>query len=304
MNILVVGTGAVGGYLGTYLQLRGRDVTFFTRPQSVELLQQNGIRVIDYLGRERTVSPQLVTRDSVDRHWDIVVLAVKGQALASVIDDISPAVGPDTVIVPTLNGMRHMQTLTDHFGRQRLLGGFCFLSTEQREDRSITQLTEGASLTIGELDRRTDRIGEISTTFDDAGYTFSVSETIEQDMWEKWFFLATAGAINCLLDGDIGSVMGVPGGAATAARLIDESRRVCNAAGFDPREPARTQTEKVLTTPGSRFTTSMYRDLRAGRAVEHRSILGDLVDEAKRYNIDTPLLEAAYARLGIYSAGG
>ena len=304
MNILVVGTGAVGGYLGTCLQLTGRDVTFFARPQSVELLQENGIRVIDYRGHERAVSPRLVTRESVDRHWDIIVLAVKGQALPSVIDDISPAVGPDTVIVPTLNGVHHMQTLTEHFGRQRLLGGFCFLSTEQREDRSIKQLTEGASLTIGELDRRTDRISDIAAVFNDADFTFSVSSTIEWDMWEKWYFLATAGAINCLLDGDIGSVMSVPGGAATAARLIDESRRVCHAAGFDPREPARTQAEKLLTTPGSRFTTSMYRDLRAGRAVEHRSILGDLVDEAKSYDVDTPLLEAAYARLGIHSSGG
>ncbi|WP_415977219.1 ketopantoate reductase family protein [Rhodococcus sp. 077-4] len=301
MNILVVGTGAVGGFLGTQLHLAGREVTFLARPDSAATLRDNGLRLIDHAGTEHVVAPAVTTARGIDRQWDIIVLAVKGQALQSVIADLAPAVGPATVIVPTLNGMTHMRTLAEWFGADHLLGGVCFLATEQRMDRTIVQLTPAASLTVGELDQRVDRIDSIANSLDHAGYTLSVSETISHDMWEKWFLLATAGALNCLLDADAGSAVAVPAGFATARGLIDEAKRVCAAAGFEPRSAALARAFDLLTTRESRFTTSMYRDFRAGRAVEHETIVGDLIDEGHRHGIDVPLFEAAYARLCTYS---
>ena len=121
-RILVVGAGATGGFFGMRLAQQGRDVTFLVRQARAQALRTRGLHVTG-LGRDDVIFPPLVTAQAIETRYDVVLLAVKATALGQAIDDLAPAVGPATVILPFLNGLDHMRVLTERFGPQHVLGG-------------------------------------------------------------------------------------------------------------------------------------------------------------------------------------
>lgn len=110
MRLLVVGAGSTGGYFGGRLAQAGRDVTFLVRPARAAQLRDVGLRIISPHGNI-TQHPQLVTADAIAQPYDAVLLTVKGFQLDAAMADFAPAIGPETMILPVLNGMRHMEIL-------------------------------------------------------------------------------------------------------------------------------------------------------------------------------------------------
>ena len=99
-----------------------------------------------------------------------------------------------------LNGMHHMDVLTERFGENAVLGGVCFVATEIDSQGRIIQLADFQSLTYGELDgKKTSRIEAVHHVFRGAGFDTAISGDILRDMWQKWVWLASVGAITCLL---------------------------------------------------------------------------------------------------------
>jgi 2-dehydropantoate 2-reductase len=209
MRILIVGAGAVGGYFGGRLVQSGRDVTFLVRPRRAEQIHAQGLQIVSPRYGDLTVRPRAITAAQIVSPYDVILLSVKSYSLAAAIDDFSPAVGPRTVIIPVLNGMNHMDVLTARFGADRVLGGACFDAQGR-----IIQLADFQSLTYGELDgKKNSRIEAVHDAFRGAGFDTAISADIVRDMWQKWVFLASIGAITCLLDANIGEIVGVLGGA-------------------------------------------------------------------------------------------
>ena len=111
LRILIVGAGAVGGYFGGRLAQAGRDVTFLVRPSRAKQLSRDGLRIISPHG-DAVLSPKLISADKIDAPYDIIFLSVKAYALEAAMNDFAAAVGPETMIFPVLNGMRHIDILT------------------------------------------------------------------------------------------------------------------------------------------------------------------------------------------------
>jgi 2-dehydropantoate 2-reductase len=303
MSILVVGAGATGGYFGARLAQAGRDVTFLVRERRAAALKERGLRIVGPSGTQ-TIEPPLVTAVSPGSVADVVLVTVKADALGAVIPQIRPAVGPDTAIVPVLNGMRHLGMLNDAFGRPAVLGGVAFLSTQLDASGDIRQLNDWASLAFGAQDgQRTPAVERASGLLSGAGFQATVSDDILAAMWQKWAFIASAGALNCLLRGSVGEIVAADGGEETARAIVAETHSIAAAAGYPVADGARSQTLSTLTTPGSSFTSSLYRDLSEGRPVEVETILGDLAAEGRKAGLRTPLLDAATVALRVYNAG-
>lgn len=148
---------------------------------------------------------------------------MKAYALESALNDMAGAVGPHTVILPLLNGMRHMELLAEKFGKERLLGCACKVATSLDEIGRIVQQGTFNDIAYGELDGSdSDRVAGVHEFMRDAGFDAKTSNTISRDMWEKWTLLAAMGSINCLMRGSIGDVVSVEGGREFAERVIDE----------------------------------------------------------------------------------
>jgi 2-dehydropantoate 2-reductase len=300
MKILVVGAGAVGGYFGARIAQAGRDVTFLVRPSRAQHLRSEGLRIVSPHG-DLTLQPRTITAQEIDSPFDIILLSVKAQTLDQAIEDMASAVGPDTMIYPALNGMRHIETLISRFGEYPVLGGVCMVVADLDEQGRIVQMNPTQKLIYGERNKEiTPRIRLLDETLRDCGFDTELSTNITYAMWQKWVMIASLGLITCLLNGPIGEINAVPYGDQTVLRAVEECAAVAAACGFPPTQPLLEDIRKRAVTKGSSLTSSMYRDLQKGAPVEVDAILGDLLDHGRSHQLDTPLLQAGCVRLRIY----
>ncbi|NMH97444.1 2-dehydropantoate 2-reductase [Pseudonocardia acidicola] len=300
MRILVVGAGATGGYFGGRLAAAGRDVTFLVRPARAKQLDADGLRIVSPYG-DLTLAPQLVTSSELSSPFDLVLLAVKAYGLEQAVTDLAPAVGPGTMILPVLNGMRHLEVLDDRFGPDAVLGGVCFIAATVDPDGHIVQLSGLQELCYG--DRRdpwSTRIDALDEDLRGAGFPARRSADIVSAMWQKWVFLAGLAATTCLMRGTVGEIEAAPGGREFAGRVLAECAAVAAASGHSVRDGALERIRATLTEPGSALASSMFRDLQQDKSVEVDHILGDLIDRARRLGVAVPLLEVAFTHLTVY----
>lgn len=301
MRILVVGAGATGGYFGARLAEAGRDVTFLVRAARAEQLRRDGLNVLSPHG-DIKLKPRVMVVGEATEPFDVVILAVKAFGLLRAFDGFAPAVGPETMILPFLNGMRHIDMLIERFGDGPVLGGVCAVATTLDRHGRIIHLGGGLqAVTYGELDgARSARILTLDREFQGAGFEARLSSAIVRDMWEKWVMLGGAGVATCLMGGNVGEIEAVEGGADMMRRCLAETAAVAAASGYPPREAFMAGTEAMLTEKGSSLATSMYRDMQSGLPVEVEHILGDMALRARQLEVDTPLLDAATAQLRVY----
>jgi 2-dehydropantoate 2-reductase len=298
MRILIVGAGATGGYFGARLAQAGRDVTFLVRPARAAQLAA-GLHIISPHGNF-SIAPKLLTAGQIATAFDIILLTVKAFALEAALNDIAPAIGPGTMIVPVLNGMKHVDGITARFDAKTLIGGVCKIGATLDCDGRVVQLSPGHDLAYGEMNgENSTRIAQLDAFMQNAGFDVKLSRDITQDMWEKWVLLASLGGITCLMRGTIGQVEAA-GGAAFANAFIDECAATATAEGHPPSTGFLAAIRPMLTAKASPLTASMYRDLIAGNAVESEQIIGDFFLRAQKHGLATPLLGAAYVHLTVY----
>jgi 2-dehydropantoate 2-reductase len=302
MRILIVGAGSVGGYFGGRLAVAGRDVTFMVRAARAAQLQRDGMSIVSQYG-DFTFAPKTISSAEIDAPYDVVLLAVKAYSLDAAIKDFAPAVGPQTMILPLLNGMRHLDTLVARFGEDAVLGGTTYISTDLDSEGRILHLGPLQDLMYGERDRAvTPRIQALQAMLSNANFAEILSPDIVAFMWRKWMMLAALASITCLLRGSVGEVAATPDGLKTAHAVVYECAAIASAEGYRMPPDYLEETHRRLTKQGSDFTASMYRDLQKGAPVEVDQIIGDLLRRGDLHGVDAPLLRAACVQLGIYQA--
>lgn len=301
MRILVVGAGAIGGYFGGRLLQSGADVTFLVRPKRASELASAGLVIKSPLGDVTLKSPPTVQADQLTEKFDVVLLSCKAFDLDDAIKSFAPAVGPNTAVIPLLNGLLHLGVLDKKFGAERTLGGLCAIAATLNEAREVVQLAPMQSLNFGERDgKMSDRIRAIAEIFTRGNFGATASEHIMQDMWEKWVFLASLAAATCLMRTSVGNILAVAGGRDFLLGMLDECSAIASAEGYAPGGPFFQRTRGLLTAEGSPMTASMFRDVKAGFPVEADHVIGDLVARADAAKVPAPKLRIAYTHLKAY----
>jgi 2-dehydropantoate 2-reductase len=299
MRILVVGAGAIGGYFGGRLLEAGRDVTFLVRPRRATALAKSGLSIRSRLGDVDLPAPPTVTADALRGPYDLILLSLKAYDLEAAAESFAPAVGPDTAILPLLNGMRHLDVLVARFGGGHVLGGQCLISTVLDAEGRVQHLNDTHLLAFGERDgSRSERAEAIAAAFAGARFDTRLSDGILQEMWEKWVFIATCAGITCLMRGTVGDIVAA-GGADLATGLLDECAAIAAKEGFRPSDAALARSRAMFTAAGSGLTASMFRDLEGGGSIEADHIVGDLL---RRSEGASPLLRTAFVHLKTYEA--
>ena len=301
MRVLVVGAGAIGGYFGGRMLEAGRDVTFLVRPRRAGELASAGLVIKSPNGDVTLKSPPTVQAGKLAEKFDVVLLSCKAFDLDDAIKSFAPAVGPQTSIIPLLNGMLHLDVLDNRFGPERVLGGLCAIAATLNDAREVVQLNPMQSLNFGERDGRlSDRVRAIAEIMASGKTGAAASENIVQEMWEKWVFLASLAASTCLMRSAVGPILAVPGGKDFILGMLDECSEVAAAEGHAPSGPFFQRTKGMLTAEGSQMTASMFRDIKAGAAVEADHVIGDLIARGDAAKVPVPRLRIAYTHLKAY----
>ena len=295
MRFLVVGAGATGGYFGGRLLEAGQDVTFLIRPARAERLAATGLTITSPAGNVTRRSPPIVLAAELRTPFDVVILSCKAYDLDGAIDSFGPAVGPDTAVLPLLNGMRHLDALDARFGAGRVLGGSCFISAKLDEGGRISHVSDIHRLAFGERSGGlSPRVEALAAAMTGAKFEAVASEQILLVMWEKWVFLASLAGITCLARAAVGDIVAA-GRADLAAALLEECRAIAAAADYPPRADSLKASLDRLTDPGSAVTASMLGDVERRGRTEAEHVLGDLLRRrGGAPGGDRSLLRAAY----------
>ena len=300
-----MGAGSVGGFYGAHLLNAGRDVTFLVRPKRAQHLRDDGLHLLAPSGDVHIEKPSTLTAESLRTSptpCDLVLLSCKAYGLDTAMEDLAPAVGAQTLILPLLNGIAHMQKLDDRFGRSAVLGGDTTVSAGIDESGRILHLNPLDSIQFGDRDDPdSSRIHAVHQVLSVRGVTADLRPNIMETMWHKWVTISTAASATCLLRANVGDVVAA-GCSGLVHQILEETAGVSAAEGYPVPQTFRDVIIGKFTQPNSMFTASMFRDIEARRPIEEHQIVGDLLLHARRRLLSTPILDIVHAHLLCYEA--
>jgi 2-dehydropantoate 2-reductase len=305
MKVLILGAGAVGGYFGGRLVQAGADVSFLVRAERAKKLARGGLVIKSPLG-DAQIPVRTVLQDAVRPEYELVVLSCKAYDLEAAITAIGGATGPDTLILPLLNGLAQLSRLERAYGNARVLGGTCYIASTMDSDGAIRHLGKFQGITCGARAgnhaHAAALLQELAQAYARVSVECKLSTDIEQDMWEKFVLLASLAAMTFLMRASVGEILEAADGEALMREALATCIAAAGAAGHAPRAESLQRTEGMLFARGSAFTASMLRDLEAGGRVEADHIVGDMLRRARAAGADARLLAAAYCHLQSYEA--
>jgi 2-dehydropantoate 2-reductase len=301
MRYLVLGAGALGGYFGGRLLKGGADVAFLVRPARAAQLKRDGLVVKTQEG-EICTQVKTIQQSQLEGAYDVILLCCKAYDLKGAMAAIAPAMGDQSVILPLLNGVRHIDILTETFGPERVLGGLTVINAALMPDGTIQQSQVRINITaIGELDGRlSSRCTAIKAALEAGGIPVQLVDNILPMMWMKFFGFACSATIASLSRSRAGVIARSAAGASFVSAVIEECTRAVTAAGYSPLPDTAGQIRGLFSQPDSTYGPSMLIDMEDGRPTEGEHTIGDLVERAARGSVSTPILTAALCNLQAY----
>jgi 2-dehydropantoate 2-reductase len=300
VRLLVLGAGAIGGYFGGRLAQSGADVTFLVRPRRREQLARDGLVIESPLGDAR-IPVRTVLAEEVRSDYDLVLFTCKAYDLDSAMDAIAPAIRGDCAVLPLLNGLAHFERLDARFGRASVIGGTCQINSTLKADGTIVHGDSLQRVIFGERGGgRSARVEAFAEALAATPVEGSLSDDIEQDLWEKLVFLCALASCTCLFRGNVREIVAAPGGREAMLRALAANAEIATREGHAPRAQMLEFGRKRLTDPEGLWSASMLRDLEAGHRVEGDPIVGWMLERARKHGVDDTMLSLAYTHLKAY----
>ncbi|WP_027087072.1 ketopantoate reductase family protein [Cohnella panacarvi] len=299
MRILVVGAGAVGGYIAARMIEDGLDVTLLVREARKAQLLSGGLVVRspkgDYAGQ-----PQLIVAGDESNPFDLVVIACKAYGLQGVLAQIKPYIHARTALLPFLNGYKHMLDIAAAYPGQPLLGGVAKIESTLDANGAIVHMSPYYSFVYGPFaDLQGELYGQIHQTLS-AARVLTESPDIRRSLWEKYSFISGLSGLTTLFQAPVGDIRDAGEGIEWFRRIFDEIARIIRAAGGTIPENMAELNLKAVEGMSAGSTSSMLRDLLSGQPTEGSHIHGYLLELAREHRISAPLLEVVYQRLAVY----
>ena len=300
MRILIVGAGAVGGYFGGRLIEKGEDVTFLVRERREHQLREHGLQIESVHGDFHSQPKTIKTGEKADP-FDAVILSTKAYHLKGAIESLSPYVGEDTMILPLLNGMSHVDDLIEAFGEEKLIGGLCFVESTLDGTGKVLQTSPIHDLVFGERNgERTERITKLEQAFSGTKANFRLSDTITQEMWHKYLFITTLSGVTSLYRAPIGPIRETDEGADKIKAVLSEAATVMRKLDAPLSENIEEALFDKIKGMGYSMKSSLQRDMEKNLSVEADHLYGYLLRAAESHDVKVPDLRLIYGNLKIY----
>ncbi|WP_050463627.1 ketopantoate reductase family protein [Herbaspirillum autotrophicum] len=300
MKILVLGAGSIGGYYGGRLAQAGADVTFLVRPRRAAQLQQNGLVITsaygNFSGQVKTIS-----QDQLKPDWDLILLTSKAFDLDSAIEAIRPAVGPDTAILPLLNGIAHIERLNKEFGKERVLGGLAKIVVTLTAEGVIAHLNDWNYITFGEQNgEMSARVKYLQSAFPEESVKAKAVPDIMQHMWEKIVHLSSVAGATCLMRASVGEIAQVPGGTELMLHFLNTNAAIAGLEGYPISADFIAEYTRLFNDVSSKYVPSILRDIERKNAIEGEHILGFMKDKADAHGLDASIHRLTWMQLKAY----
>ena len=310
MNICIYGAGAIGGWIGLALAPTGTRLNVVARGATLAALQRNGLALMR--GDHRLSVPVNASDDpAVLGRQDLVVVAVKAPALASVAARIGPLLGPDTIVLVAMNGVPWW-FLEGGFGgalagtrlaavdpdgaiasaipAAHVIGGVVHASCAL-DAPAVVRHHFGNGLIIGEPSGTlTPRVSALAARLVDGGIDARVSPQIHRDVWYKLWGNMTVNPISALTGVTTDLILDDELVRGFVSSVMLEAREIGARIGIPIAE--RPEDRHAVTRKLGAFKTSMLQDVEAGRPVELDALVGVVRELGQRTGVPTPFTDA------------
>lgn len=298
MKIAILGTGGVGGYYGGLLARGGHDVTFIARGGHLAAIQEHGLRVQSAHGDFEVAPAQATDEPSQVGPVDLLLVSVKNYDLEAAATMARSLVGPETAVLPLLNGLDAAERLGAVLGTEHVLVGLTHISSTIAGPGVIRQVSAVRRITFGEADgtmtARAERIRDLLAA---SGIDVVLTPAADVALWEKFIFIASISGVCCLARQPIGAVLATVESRELYTDAVREVATVGTARGvaLDPDIVQRTLRLTEGFAPETR--PSLLVDLEAGRRLELEAMNGTVVRYGQQAKVPTPVHRVIYAAL-------
>lgn len=297
MNITIVGSGGVGAYFGGKLAQAGNNVTFIARGEHLKAMQENGLTVNSFLG-DFKVQPVLATdKISESPKADLIIIAVKAWQVHEIAEELLPILKETTLVLPLQNGVLSSEELREILPHKNVLSGLCRIISKIESPGIVTHLAVEPSITFGEYDNsKTERVSELLKTFHKAGIKSNVAEDIQADRWKKLIYICSSAWL-AVTRSTNGQVLEHPETKNILLNLFVEVATVARKLGINIPADFEEKTMAITETFPYDSTSSLTRDIWAGRPSELEYQNGTVVRLAKKVGVDVPINRMIYYSL-------
>ncbi|MDV7186310.1 2-dehydropantoate 2-reductase [Lutibacter sp. TH_r2] len=298
MNIVIYGTGGVGGYFGARLAQAGNNVTFIARGKHLETIQQKGLQLKSPKG-DYLVYPANATSDiSEVKDIDLVLVCTKTWQVAEVSEILKPVLNENTMVISLLNGCNNHEVITSVIGEKHVLGGLCKIVSFVENYGVINHVAYNPTIVFGELNnKKTERVLALETTLKNAKITYQLAEDIQKEIWTKYLFITTISALGALTRAALGEMLASPYIKNMMQKTAEEIFAVAKAKGVNlPEDSIQKQFEIIESLPFE-TTASLQRDIMDGKPSELEAQNGTIVRFGQELNVPTPINDLIYYSL-------
>jgi 2-dehydropantoate 2-reductase len=319
MRIAIIGAGAIGGWLATRLAEAGQTVSVLARGKTLDAIRRNGLQLTS--GGE-THMAKVAASDNVSDlgPQDLVIIAVKGPALASVAPSVAAMLGPETAVLPAMNGVPWWfaeglegplagqplhsidpdGAIAKHIPPARVIGCVVHASCSTAEPAHVIH-RNGNGLIIGEPDGAdTTRLKEVADVLRGAKFDVTVSQRIQQDIWYKLWGNMTMNPISALTGALADKILDDALVSAFILQIMAEASDVGRRIGCPIAESGEDRMN--VTRKLGAFKTSMLQDVEAGRPLELNALLAAPREIAAKIGVKTPYMDALHGLARVFAA--
>lgn len=298
MKYLIVGSGGTGATIGAYLAKASKDVTFIARGNHLDAIKEKGLRIIRP-DDEFTIYPaKAATLESYDEKPDVIFVCVKGYSLDSVIPQLKRIADENTVIIPILNIFGTGAMMQKHFDNTLVTDGCIYVAAQIKEPGCIQMNGNILRVIFGVRDRSEYRecLKDIENDLIESGIEGILSDNISRDALLKFSYVSPQGACGLYYNVPAGEIQKTGEIRECFVGLIREIDALANAMDIHFEEDIVKRNLAILDDLSKDATTSLQRDIMAGRDSEIDGLIFEVVRLAEKYGVDAPL----YSKIAKY----
>jgi len=302
MRIGVMGAGGLGGFIGGRLAFEGHDVAFIARGKHLNAIRQSGLRVQSPSGNFTIKTDRATDNPAEVGEVELVLLCVKSYDAVEAIEMMKPMVGPQTVVLPVLNGVEHIDLLSDRIGQDHVLCGLAMIGANISEPGVIRHYALN-SLEFGEIGGGiSERCERIQNSLAQEAIDIKAVPNALERMWWKFAGICGAGVFT-VMRGSKEFVWDYPETRELIRNVLSEVVAVAQAKGIPLTDSTVDEMLGVASSMPPQYKPSTLVDLERGKRLEIESLNGSLARFGRQVGVPTPANDFIYACLKPYAQG-
>jgi 2-dehydropantoate 2-reductase len=305
MSYAVIGIGAVGSIIGGLLAKSGENVILIGKKDQVEEISKKGLKINGINNQILVENAKVSTDLSLISEFDVIIICVKSQDTKHLAEDLKKFIKKSTLIISLQNGVRNSKILKEITGNQVFSGIVLFNALYIKLGEVSLTIKGGLILETNSLFE--EKIKSFTEVLNKFGIETKEEPDIEGYLWSK-LIVNLQNAVTALTNQSIKESIINKDSRAILIATMNEGLYVIQKSNItykslpdiDPKVTIKRLKilNSFLLKIGIRILklneaarSSMWQSLQRGKQTEIDYINGEIVELAKKHNLEAPINE-------------